>query len=47
MVTSEWYIRVFSSSGIQRGVVSLPGPVLCAAGNNNHLLIVYHRAAGM
>ena len=46
VVTSLWYIRLYSTSGIQLAVISLPGPVVCSAGNNLHLMVVYHRGSG-
>ena len=46
MATSHWYLRIYSSSGIQKGVLSLAGPVVAMAGHANHLIVVYHRASG-
>ncbi len=41
--TSRQYVRVFSSSGVQLSVFSLPGPAVCMAGSKNLLAIAYHR----
>uniref|UniRef100_A0A3Q3IZJ8 WD repeat and HMG-box DNA-binding protein 1 n=1 Tax=Monopterus albus TaxID=43700 RepID=A0A3Q3IZJ8_MONAL len=46
VATSTLMLRLFSIGGLQREIVSLPGPVVCLAGHGQQLLIVYHRATG-
>ncbi|XP_023261593.1 WD repeat and HMG-box DNA-binding protein 1 [Seriola lalandi dorsalis] len=46
VATSKLMLRLFSIGGLQREIISLPGPVVCMAGHGEQLLIVYHRATG-
>uniref|UniRef100_A0A3B4V191 WD repeat and HMG-box DNA-binding protein 1 n=1 Tax=Seriola dumerili TaxID=41447 RepID=A0A3B4V191_SERDU len=46
VATSTLMLRLFSIGGLQREIISLPGPVVCMAGHGEQLLIVYHRATG-
>ncbi|XP_049775288.1 WD repeat and HMG-box DNA-binding protein 1 isoform X1 [Schistocerca cancellata] len=40
-------LRLFTSAGTQREVVSLPGPVVCLAGRQKQLMVVCHGGAGL
>eukprot|EP00898_Chlorokybus_atmophyticus_P008326 jgi/Chlat1/8495/Chrsp80S07934 len=40
--TSERFLRVFSESGVQRFILSLPGPVVALAGHDHLLAAVWH-----
>ncbi|XP_026855638.2 WD repeat and HMG-box DNA-binding protein 1 [Electrophorus electricus] len=44
--TSSLFVRLFSIGGLQRELLSLPGPVICMAGHGEQLLIAYHRGTG-
>ncbi|XP_076834925.1 WD repeat and HMG-box DNA-binding protein 1 [Brachyhypopomus gauderio] len=44
--TSALLVRLFSISGLQRELLSVPGPVVCMAGHGDQLIIVYHRGTG-
>ncbi|KAM8876791.1 WD repeat and HMG-box DNA-binding protein 1 [Synchiropus picturatus] len=46
VATTSLMLRLFSIGGVQREVMSLPGPVVCLAGHGEQLLVVYHRATG-
>lgn len=44
--TSERHIRLFTIGGVQKEILSLPGPVVAMAGHTNQLLVVYHTGLG-
>lgn len=44
--TSRRILRVFSLAGLQRGMVSIPGPIICLAGHGSKLFLSFHSAAG-
>lgn len=44
-VTSRHMLRIFSSAGSEVSVTWLPGPVVCMAGYEGKLAVVYHAAA--
>ena len=46
VATSERLIRVFSTSGAQIHLASLPGPVCTISANQEQLFYTYHRGAG-
>ncbi|XP_015915090.2 WD repeat and HMG-box DNA-binding protein 1 isoform X1 [Parasteatoda tepidariorum] len=46
-VTDKRFVRLFSISGVQCEVFSIPGPVVCCAAKSNQLLIVYHKGTGI
>ena len=43
--TSAQLLRMFSSTGVQKAPLSLPGPVVCMAGRGTHVAVIYHGAA--
>ncbi|KAH8402342.1 hypothetical protein KR009_011435 [Drosophila setifemur] len=43
--TSASFLRIFSVMGTQRGVLSIPGPVVALAGHEHSLMLVYHSTA--
>ena len=45
--TDSGCVRLFSVSGVQRDIVSLPGPVVAMASFDTQLMVVYHTAAGI
>lgn len=46
MVTDTRMLRVFTTCGTQREVISLPGPVVCLTAHQHSLAVVYHCATG-
>lgn len=46
VATSRRLLRFYTISGLQRGLISLPGPVVCLAGHGNKLFIAFHLAMG-
>ena len=46
VATTERLIRVFSTSGAQIHIASIPGPVCTVSANQEQLFYTYHRAAG-
>ncbi|XP_040189566.1 WD repeat and HMG-box DNA-binding protein 1 isoform X1 [Rana temporaria] len=44
--TSALLLRIFSVGGVQKEILSLPGPVVCMAGHGEQLILVYHRGTG-
>ena len=44
--TSALLLRLFSIGGVQRELLSLPGPVVCMAAHGEQLLLAYHRGGG-
>jgi len=44
--TDSFILRLFSFSGIQRQPISSPGPVVCLAGHQDLLAVVYHQGVG-
>ena len=42
VATSRRLLRLFSTSGLQRAMVSMPGPVICLAGHGSKLFLSYH-----
>lgn len=47
VATSRRLLRLFSNSGLQRAVISLPGPIICLAGHGPKLFMAYHAGMGM
>eukprot|EP00808_Paulinella_micropora_P030462 g42653.t1 len=45
LATNKQMLRIFSHSGIQKAILSLPGPVVSMTGETRLLGIVYHRGA--
>ncbi len=45
--TSSLYLRLFSYSGIQKGLLSLPGPIVAMVGDASQLAVVYHDGVGL
>lgn len=43
VATDALMLRLFSIGGVQREIISLPGPVVCLTGHGEQLLIIYHR----
>lgn len=46
MVTDTRMLRIFTTCGTQREVISLPGPAVCLAAHQHSLAVVYHSATG-
>jgi chromosome transmission fidelity protein 4 len=46
VATSRRLLRLFSNSGLQRAIISLPGPIICLAGHGSKLFIAYHTSLG-
>jgi hypothetical protein len=42
VATDYQYLRIFSPSGMQTGIKSMPGPVVTICGYDSMLLVVYH-----
>ena len=42
VATDKQYVRVLTVSGVQRQILSLPGPVVTMVGNASRLAVVYH-----
>ncbi|XP_070571111.1 WD repeat and HMG-box DNA-binding protein 1-like isoform X2 [Ptychodera flava] len=47
VATDKRLVRLFSIGGLQREIISIPGPVVCLAGHGTQLLIIYHMATGI
>jgi len=45
--TSRRILRFYFISGLQRGMISLPGPIVCLAGHTDKLLMTFHTVMGM
>ena len=45
--TSRNFVRLFTTSGLQRGIFSLPGAIVAMAGHEALLLLVYNQAPPM
>ncbi|KAL5011184.1 hypothetical protein ScPMuIL_011733, partial [Solemya velum] len=43
VATDRRYVRMFSLAGVQREMFSIPGPVVCMSGQNNRLMLIYHK----
>ncbi len=46
VATDRRMLRLFTLGGIQREIISLPGPVVAMAGHLNQLLVAYHSGMG-
>ena len=42
VATDKRFLRVFTIGGVQRHVLSVPGPVVCMSGHKNQLMVVFH-----
>ncbi|RXG72514.1 WD repeat and HMG-box DNA-binding protein 1 [Armadillidium vulgare] len=40
-------LRIFTTTGVQQHVFSIPGPVVCLAGFNKNIMVVYHNGIGV
>ncbi len=47
VATSRRLLRLFTTSGLQRGIISLPGPIVCLAGHTSKLMMAYHTSIGI
>ncbi|XP_046676836.1 WD repeat and HMG-box DNA-binding protein 1-like isoform X1 [Homalodisca vitripennis] len=47
VVTDTRLLRVFTTWGTQREVISLPGPVVCMAAHQHTLAVVFHSGLGL
>ncbi|XP_069986368.1 WD repeat and HMG-box DNA-binding protein 1 [Penaeus vannamei] len=47
VATDRRNLRIFSTSGIQRDVLSIPGPVVCLAAFEEQLMVVFHSGMGV
>lgn len=45
LATSAYFVRVFTTYGIQKGVFAISGPIVAMSAQNSNLLIAYHAAA--
>lgn len=45
--TDQRQLRLFTLSGIQLHLFSLPGPVICLSAQDNHLAVFYHNGSGL
>lgn len=39
-------LRIFTMAGVQRDVLSIPGPVVCLAGFDKNIMVVFHNGIG-
>ncbi|KAK8731115.1 hypothetical protein OTU49_007806, partial [Cherax quadricarinatus] len=46
VATDRRNLRIFSTSGIQRDILAIPGPVVCLAGFEDQIMLVYHGGMG-
>jgi len=46
VATDRRHVRIFSISGIQKQIFSLPGPVVTMAAHRDMLIVVYHNGLG-
>ena len=44
--TSKRHVRLFTISGIQQEIFSIPGPVVSMAAHSNQLMVIYHKGQG-
>ena len=44
-IATSSFLRIFTYSGIQYHLLSLPGPVVTLAGNDSCLIVVYHASS--
>nr|XP_060609407.1 WD repeat and HMG-box DNA-binding protein 1 isoform X2 [Anolis sagrei ordinatus] len=44
--TSSRLLRVFTIGGVQKEILSLPGPVVTMAGHGEQLLVIFHKGTG-
>ncbi|XP_008116547.2 WD repeat and HMG-box DNA-binding protein 1 isoform X2 [Anolis carolinensis] len=44
--TSSRLLRVFTIGGVQKEILSLPGPVVSMAGHGEQLLVIFHKGTG-
>lgn len=42
VATNVRMLRIFSIFGMQRAVISIPGPVVCAAAYKDYFCVIYH-----
>ncbi|XP_078344352.1 WD repeat and HMG-box DNA-binding protein 1-like isoform X2 [Oculina patagonica] len=42
VATDKRFLRVFTIGGVQRDILSLPGPVVCMSGHKDQLMVVFH-----
>nr|XP_053630498.1 WD repeat and HMG-box DNA-binding protein 1-like [Cherax quadricarinatus] len=47
VATDRRNLRIFSTSGIQRDILAIPGPVVCLAGFEDQIMLVYHGGMGV
>ncbi|XP_071453282.1 WD repeat and HMG-box DNA-binding protein 1 [Hetaerina americana] len=47
VATDSYSLRFFTTGGCQREVISIPGQVVCLAGHENQLVIVFHGGIGI
>lgn len=40
-------LRIFTTAGVQQYLFSIPGPVVCLAGFEKKIMVVYHNGIGM
>lgn len=46
VVTDRRNLRIFSTGGVQRDVLSIPGPVVCCVGHEDMLMVAFHTGMG-
>jgi len=42
VATNKRFLRVFTIGGVQRDILSLPGPVVCMSGHKDQLMVAFH-----
>lgn len=47
VATSMRQLRIFSAAGLQREILSLPGPVVCMSGYESQLIVAVHDGVGV
>ncbi|KAG7162954.1 WD repeat and HMG-box DNA-binding protein 1-like [Homarus americanus] len=47
VATDRRNLRIFSTSGIQRDLISIPGPVVCIVGSEDQLMLIFHNGMGV
>ncbi|KAK7068626.1 WD repeat and HMG-box DNA binding-domain containing protein 1 [Halocaridina rubra] len=47
VATDRRNLRIFSTSGVQRDLLNIPGPIVCLAGFENQLMFIFHSGMGV
>ncbi|CAL4136064.1 unnamed protein product, partial [Meganyctiphanes norvegica] len=46
VATDRRNLRIFSTGGVQRDVISIPGPIVCCIGHEDMLMVTFHTGMG-